>query len=50
MNKLFTVRELADLFSLDIQTVYRLVKANKIPVYRVGKSLRFDPLEILMRR
>lgn len=42
MNKLLTVKEVAAELRISPTTVYRLVKRQKIPYFRVGYDLRFD--------
>ncbi len=41
-ERLVTTDELADLLSVDCNTVYCLAKAGKIPMYKVGRCVRFD--------
>ncbi len=46
MVKLLKVKEVAKYLSMTEQAVYQLVHRNRIPVVRIGKSLRFDIDEI----
>ena len=41
-----TVNQLAQLLSLNPQTVYRKCRKGQIPCIRVGKTIRFDPDQI----
>ena len=42
-DKALTAQELANLFSLDRDTIYKQARAGSIPNFRVGTSIRFDP-------
>ena len=42
MNKIMTVREVAQFAPRYSVTIYRLVKANRIPAFKVGSDLRFN--------
>jgi excisionase family DNA binding protein len=42
MNKIMTVRELSDYLRVHPTTVYRLLKAGKLPAFRVGSDWRFN--------
>ena len=45
--ELLTARELAAIFKLNPQTLYRLARRGVIPAIRIGrKSLRFDPIQV----
>ena len=41
-----TAKELATVLSLSPKTVFKLAKAGRIPSFRVGTSVRFDPFTI----
>lgn len=41
MDRVLTVREVAELLQLHPITVYRLLKTKELPVFRVGKIWRF---------
>lgn len=41
-KKLITAEKLADMLSIPISTVYRLAREKKIPVVRIGRTMRFD--------
>ncbi|OSC22103.1 hypothetical protein B8W69_26995 [Mycobacterium vulneris] len=38
-----SIRKTANKLDLSYSTVYRLIKAGKLPAYRVGQQLRIDP-------
>jgi excisionase family DNA binding protein len=38
----FKVREVAELLGLSTTLVYQMVRANRIPHFKIGYSLRFD--------
>lgn len=40
------VSELARILTMSRTTVYQLVEAGRIPHYRIGDSIRFDPVRI----
>lgn len=42
MGKILTAQEVAELLEVSKQTIYRLVRANEIPHFRVGKTVRFN--------
>jgi excisionase family DNA binding protein len=47
MNKEFlTADELAELFDVKKQTVWRWVRQGKVPYFKVGGSLRFNTEDI----
>jgi excisionase family DNA binding protein len=39
-RRLLTVREVADNLRVSTMTVYRLIREDKLPAYRVGKHFR----------
>ena len=39
----WTAEELAELLALSKKHLYRLAKAGRIPSYRIGGAVRFDP-------
>jgi excisionase family DNA binding protein len=41
-----TVPELAQLLTLSTRQLYKMAAANRIPNFKVGTSVRFDPGEI----
>lgn len=46
-GEFLTARELAAVFKLNPQTLYRLARQGMIPAIRIGKkSLRFDPFQV----
>ena len=40
--KILTLADVAKLLSVHPITVYRMIKQGKLPVFRIGKALRFD--------
>jgi excisionase family DNA binding protein len=40
--RVFTVKEIADYLRIHPTTVYRMLKARKIPAFRVGSDWRFN--------
>ena len=50
-EKLLTVKELAQEYRVSEITVYRAIKAGKLPVLRVGRSIRIrrDEAEKIFR-
>lgn len=45
-DKLITPKDLAKIFNISGTSVYRLIDSRKIPIYKVGGSLRFNPTDI----
>ena len=41
-----TVRDMAATYKLNPQTLYRLARKGMVPSIRIGKSLRFDPVQV----
>jgi excisionase family DNA binding protein len=46
MNRLMTVKELADFLNVCPSTIYRLLRRRKIPAFQIGGDWRFDVLKI----
>ena len=46
MKEVMTIGELAEYLQVHHQTVYKLVRENKLPFYRVGKQYRFTKIAI----
>lgn len=42
MQKILTITEVAERLRMHPVSVYRLVKEAKLPVFRIGRLLRFD--------
>ena len=42
----FTTEEVLDYLQVNLRTVYRLIKAGKIPAVRVGRQWRFHKTDI----
>ena len=42
-GRALTAPELAALLAVHVLTIYRLAKSGRIPCFRIGSSLRFDP-------
>lgn len=40
-------KELSEILCISLVTVYRLIDARKIPVFKVGNSLRFSKSDVL---
>ena len=41
----YTAKELADMLSLNIMTIYRYIKAGKLKAYKIGKEFRIGKAE-----
>ena len=41
-----TIREVADLLKVDAKTVYRLVRGNRLPGFKVAGTWRFKNVDI----
>jgi excisionase family DNA binding protein len=41
-SKLMTVREVCDYLRVSRKTIYRLLKENQIPAFRLGSDWRFN--------
>ena len=48
-ERLITTRELGELLSLVPGTIFDQWEASKLPGYKMGRAVRFDPDEILTR-
>jgi len=46
MQKILTITEVAERLGMHPVTVYRLVKEARLPVFRIGRMLRFDADEL----
>lgn len=46
MDTLLTVESLGILLSTSPKTLYKAVKAGRLPAYRIGGSIRLDPSEV----
>jgi excisionase family DNA binding protein len=42
-NHALTAKDLAKLLQVSVVTIYKLAKASKIPSFRIGTAVRFDP-------
>ena len=40
------VSELARILTMNLTTVYQMVEEGRIPHYRIGDSIRFDPVRV----
>ncbi|HLI64593.1 MAG TPA: helix-turn-helix domain-containing protein [Terriglobales bacterium] len=40
--KVLTVKEVADYLHVHTSTIYRLLKSNRLPAFRVGSDWRFN--------
>ncbi len=45
-QKILTITEVAERLGMHPVTVYRLVKESRLPVFRIGRMLRFDADEV----
>ena len=43
IHRAMTAGEIAELLALSPITVYKLAKAGRLPSFRIGTSVRFDP-------
>jgi len=41
----YTARELADELRVNIMTIYRYIKAERLKAYKIGKEFRIDKKE-----
>ncbi len=46
MNELLSVKEVAKLLGVPTSWVYDRVRVEAIPFFKIGKYVRFDPLEV----
>lgn len=46
-DRAMTVEEVAALFALHPDTIYKQARRGAIPCFRVGKAVRFDPWRLL---
>lgn len=46
MSQLLAVPEAATFLDISVRSVYRLASTGQLPVYRVGRQLRFDEDEL----
>lgn len=47
MSEIVSARELSERLKLTLPTIYRLVRNEKLPHFRVGGSYRFDYEEVV---
>jgi excisionase family DNA binding protein len=47
LPRLFSAQDLAVFLGLGYRTVRDLAQAGALPVYRIGRQMRFDPLAVL---
>ena len=47
MNKLLTVREIADMLNISLATAYRLINVEEINFYKIGNSVRIREDDII---
>lgn len=45
-SRALVVTDIAELLSISERQVYKLVAAHRIPCFKIGGSIRFDPLAI----
>lgn len=41
-NELYTAQEVADIFKVNIMTIYRYINSGKLEAYKIGKEFRVD--------
>lgn len=41
----YTAKELADMLSLNVMTIYRYIGAGKLKAYKIGKEFRIEKSE-----
>ena len=46
MNTALTVEVLSRLTAISPKTLYKAIKAGRLPAYRIGGSVRLDPAEV----
>ncbi len=46
IQKAMTARQLAEFLAISPITVYKMAKAGRLPSFRVGTAVRFDPRAI----
>ena len=45
IKEFYTAQELADKLRVNIMTIYRYIKADKLKAYKIGKEFRIDKEE-----
>lgn len=46
IEKLMTVKEVADKLSVSQNTVYRMAERRELPSVKIGKAVRFKPKDL----
>lgn len=41
----YTAKEIAELFSMNVMTIYRYIKAGKLKAHKIGKEFRISRAE-----
>jgi len=41
----YTAKEIAELFSMNVMTIYRYIKAGKLKAHKIGKEFRIGRAE-----
>jgi len=44
-KEFYKAEELAKVLNVNIMTIYRYIKANKLKAYKIGKEFRIDKVE-----
>lgn len=44
-NQFYTATELAETLKVNIMTIYRYIKAGRLPAYKFGKEFRIEKSE-----
>jgi excisionase family DNA binding protein len=50
MDTLLTVEALGKLLAISPKTLYKVIKAGRLPAYRLGDSIRLEPSDVVKWR
>jgi excisionase family DNA binding protein len=45
-KRLLKIDELSEMIGISVSTIYTWVSEERIPVHKLGRAVRFDPVEI----
>jgi len=45
-DRLISLKDLADVTGMSMRWLHERTRRNEIPCYRLGRALRFDPVEV----
>jgi excisionase family DNA binding protein len=45
-NKLLTIKQVAEMLSVSVTSVYRLIYSRSLPFYKIGGVLRFNSADV----